>query len=222
MSKQTPNRPKAATAAQPERRKVSTLWVIIGVVAVVVVIAAVIAIVASGGDGTKTAAGVEQTRPVTVTGTPLPQFESTTDDAAIGSVVPTLTGASFDGTPVTVQPGKPTMVVFLAHWCPHCQREVPVLTQWAADGGVPKGMDVIGVATGTTPDRPNYPPSAWLERENFPFPVMADSSDYDAANAYGLSAFPYFVVFDSSGKLVTRASGELDPATLTTMLQTVT
>ena len=221
MSKQTPNRPKAA-APPPERRKVPTLWVIIGVVAVVVVIAAVIAIVASGGDSTKTAAGVEQTRPVTVSGTPLPQFESTTDDPAIGDVVPTLTGASFDGAPITVQPGKPTMVVFLAHWCPHCQREVPVLTQWAADGGVPKGMDVIGVATGTTPDRPNYPPSAWLERENFPFPVMADSSDYDAANAYGLSAFPYFVVFDSSGKLVTRASGELDPATLTTMLQTVT
>jgi len=83
-------------------------------------------------------------------------------------------------------------------------------------------IDVIGVATGTTPDRPNYPPSDWLEREKFPFPVMADSSDYDAANAYGLSAFPYFVVFDSSGKLVTRASGELDPTTLTTMLQTVT
>ena len=222
MSKQTPNRPKpAATAPEQVRRKISTLWVIIGAVAVVVVVAAVIAIVASGGDDTKTAAGIEQTRPVTVSGTPLPQFESTTDDPAIGTVVPTLTGASFDGTPVTVQPGKPTMVVFLAHWCPHCQREVPVLTQWAANGGVPEGMDVIGVATGTSADRPNYPPSDWLERENFPFPVMADSADFDAANAYGLSAFPYFVVLDSKGQVVSRASGELDPTTLTTMLQSV-
>ena len=221
MSKQNPNRGKTATDPAPERRTIPTVWLIVGVVAVVVVIAAVVAIVASGGNDTKTAAGIEETRPVTVSGTPLPSFVSTSDDPAVGTVAPTLTGASFDGTPVTVKPGKPTVVVFLAHWCPHCQREVPVLTQWAADGGVPAGMDVIGVATGTTPDRPNYPPSDWLEREKFPFPVMADSSDYDAANAYGLSAFPYFVVLDSKGQVVSRASGELDPTTLTTMLQSV-
>jgi len=222
MSKQTSTRPKADTGPPQERRKISNLWVIIGVVAVVVVIAAVVAIVATGDDTPKTAAGIEQTRPVTVSGTPLPTFESTTNDPAVGTTVPTLTGSSFDGTPITVQPGKPTMVVFLAHWCPHCQREVPVLTQWAADGGVPKGMDVIGVATSTSPDAPNYPPSDWLEREKFPFPVMADSSEYDAANAYGLSAFPYFVVFDSSGKVVSRATGEIDPASLDTMLKSVT
>ena len=97
-----------------------------------------------------------------------------------------------------------------------------MLTQWAAGGGVPAGMDVIGVATATSPDRPNYPPSDWLAREKFPFPVMADSTDYDAANAYGLSAFPYFVVLDSKGQVVSRASGEIDPTTLTTMLQSVT
>ena len=122
MSKQNSNPAHVATDPAPERRGIPTAWLIVGVVAVVIVIAAVIAVVASGGNDTKTAAGIEETRPVTVSGTPLPTFVTTADDPAAGTVAPTLTGASFDGTPVTVKPGKPTVVVFLAHWCPHCQR----------------------------------------------------------------------------------------------------
>ena len=32
----------------------------------------------------------------------------------------------FDGAPLTIAPtGKPMLVVFLAHWCPHCNAEIP-------------------------------------------------------------------------------------------------
>lgn len=55
-----------------------------------------------------------------------------------------------------------------------CQHEVSVLVEWPADNGAPDDVDPYGVATGTSPARPNDPPSAWLEREGFAVPVPAD------------------------------------------------
>lgn len=204
---------KHTAAPSPEPRRSISGWVIGGAAAAIVALAAIVATV-STADDPPSVPGLSQTQPVAVTGSPLPSFEKDAPDTAVGTVAPTLVGASFDGTPVVVKPGRPTLVIFLAHWCPHCQREVPVLTQWQQEGGVPDGLDVIGVATGTDSSAPNYPPSQWLEDEHFPFPVMADSDTYAAASAFGLSLYPYFVLLDANGKLVQRASGELDPSTL--------
>lgn len=157
-----------------------------------------------------------------MTGTPLTAYDAANSpDPAIGVVAPTLSGQQFDGTPIAVKPGRPTLVVVLAHWCPHCQAEVPVLTQWEAAGGVPEGVDVIGVASGTDSAAPNYPPSQWLTDEQFPFPVMADSEESDASIALGLTGYPYFVLLDADGTVVQRASGEIDPATLTPVLESL-
>ena len=107
---------------------------------------------------------------------------------------------SFDGSKVTIGPtGKPQVVMFLAHWCPHCQAEVPRIVELAKDGAF-EGIDVAAVATGTNADAPNYPPSAWLEREQWPFPVMVDSPEFTAAQAYGLPSYPYFVFADARGQ----------------------
>ena len=91
------------------------------------------------------------------------------------------------------------MLVFLAHWCPHCNREVPRLVAWQADGMVPEGLDVIGVSTGSPRARTNYPPSAWLAELDWQWPVLADSTDHQAAAAYGLPGFPYFVIIGADG-----------------------
>ena len=48
------------------------------------------------------------------------------------------------------------MVVFLAHWCPHCQAEVPELVELAKEG-VFDGVDVTAVATGTPTRTPQLP-----------------------------------------------------------------
>ena len=53
-------------------------------------------------------------------------------------------------------------------------------------------------------------PSAWLRKEKWPTEVLLDSEDYAAANAYGLSAFPFYVLVDGDGKVVERFSGEVD------------
>ena len=185
-------------------------WIWIGL-GVIVIAAAVIAVIASSGsdDGSDKVSGSAQTRAVEVSGSPLPVYGSG-GDPAVGTPAPELRGASFDGTPVNItHNGRPKLVVFVAHWCPHCQREVPLLVDYLRNSPIPAGMDLVAVATSTSADRPNYPPSKWLEREAWPSPVLADSSSSDAARAFGLPGFPYFVAIDSSGLVVERTSGEL-------------
>lgn len=192
-------------------------WLILGAVALVLVVAVVIAVSSTGSDKQAKATKYE-TGAVTVDGDALPRYTDASVDTAIGDTIPTLSGLSFDGSPVTIGPtGKPGVVIFVAHWCPHCQREVPLIAHLAKDGAF-KGIDVATVATGTNATYPNYPPSAWLKRENWPFPVMADSPQQTAAVAYGLSAYPYFVAVNAEGKVVGRATGEIAPADIKKIL----
>lgn len=202
-------RQRASEAAAKQRRNRVLLW---GGLAVVVVIAIVVAVVAGGGSDSADATKYE-TAPLKVTGSPLPRFDdSLSTDPAVGEEIPTLQGKSvFDGSPVTVEPnGKPQAVVFVAHWCPHCQAEVPRIVSLAKQG-VFDGIDVTAVATGTNTQADNYPPSAWMKREDWPFPVMADNPSGAAATAYGLSAYPFFVLVDADGKVAGRGSGEISP-----------
>ena len=50
---------------------------------------------------------------------------------------------------------------------------------------------------------------AWLSDAGWPVPTMADDAGNHAAEAFGLSAFPYYVAVDAEGRVVARASGEL-------------
>lgn len=188
-------------------RRFPVFAVVIGVVALL----GVVAVVASRDGGDEVPAGVAQTRPVAVTGDPLPLFDDTAgSDPAKGAAAPEVRGARFDGTPLRIAAdGRPKVLVFLAHWCPHCQREVPVLAAWLQRNGLPRDVDLYGIATSTSRDRPNWPPSAWLERERFDVPTLADDDAGTVARAFGLSGFPYFVAVGRDNRVVARVSGEL-------------
>ena len=207
-----------------ERKNTGMIVVIaVAAVAAIALIAAVVISQVGGDDGATVPEGTQQTQPVVVEGEPLPQYTGQGNDAAIGTVPPMLEGRSFDGSSVVIDPndGTPKLVVFLAHHCPHCQAEVPRMVEWASQGLVPAGVDVYGVATGTASNRDNYPPSAWLEREAWPFPTLADSDTYQAADAWGLTAYPYFVALDADGKVVQGASGELTQEQFTALLANI-
>jgi thiol-disulfide isomerase/thioredoxin len=208
-------RPPAKSAKSAKSKKSSfPVWpVAIGLVVLIGVI--VIAFAALGGDDdTGTGGGdgalIEETaEPVEVSGEALPQFTTTEGDAAVGLTFPTLTGSDLDGEQMTIGgSGRPTLVVFVAHWCPHCQREVPVIQEWVNAGNLPDDVDLVTVSTGIDPSRPNYPPSAWLADEGWTAPTLVDP-DNSAAAAAGLSAYPFFAVLDADGAVVTRVSGEL-------------
>ena len=196
----------------------STIWIVVAVV-VVVGLAGVLAVALTSGqsDGSDNQA-ITCGEPVdqllvqgdpTVTGASLSAMPEGGLDAAIGSPVPTVEGQQLCGEPLSIgDDGEPKVVVFLAHWCPHCRAEVPRVAEHFADGG-PEGVAVYGVTTGTDATRPNYPPGAWLAEEGWPFPTMADSFESTVAQAFGLTGFPYFVAIDADGNLVSRTSGEL-------------
>ena len=198
-------------------------FIVGAIIAIVIGGAAIVAISSSGSDSASTTGSISEFSDITVSGEALPSFDSvsTATDTAIGLPAPVVSGKGFTGTEITTDgAGTPTLLVFLAHWCPHCQREVPLLVEWEKDGKTPTGVDVIAVATGTDPANPNYPPSEWLAREEFPalWPVIADSADKKAANAFGLSGYPFFVLVDAQGKVFKRLSGEVPMDELTAII----
>ena len=154
--------------------------------------------------------GIQQNGPIELSGQPLPPYEDSGSDPAVGTAAPVVEGQSFDGSPITIggTTDNPTMVVFLAHWCPHCNDEIPVLVGLKDDGRIPEGLDVIGVSTAVEPDRPNYPPSEWIIDKDWPWPVMADDEQVDALAAFGGQSFPYTVVVGADGTVLARWSGE--------------
>ncbi|MET0920624.1 MAG: TlpA disulfide reductase family protein [Acidimicrobiia bacterium] len=198
-------------------RRPSTTMIVLGVLVLIVVVAGGIAVASGGGsdDSSSASAAKQEFATVTVEGTPLPKYPGQGQaDPAVGDTAPTLVGESFDKSPITIKAtGKPQVVVFLAHWCPHCQAEVPRLVA-AAKAGDLAGIDVSAVTTSTSPEAGNYPPSAWLAREKWPFPVMVDSKTGTAGQAYGLTSFPYFVFLDGNGAVLGRSTGEAAPAAL--------
>lgn len=223
--------PRRSSAA----KKSSTPMVVGGIVAAIV-IAFVIAVVAGGdsdpsGDATVTTTAnsddvpappgsAGENQPVEVTGQILSPLPGSEIDVSVGADAPALNGFAFDGSPLSLTPGDgtPHMVVFLAHWCPHCNAEVPRLIEWKESGAIPEGLDIIGVSTAVAADRPNYPPSQWVVDKGWPWPVLADSAEMAAAEAYGVSGFPFFAIVGGDGTVKLRVSGELEVDELTSMV----
>ncbi len=176
------------------------LVIILGVVAAVVVagLVAVFTVTGSEPDAVQ----------VTVTGEPIPVLAGNApvgQDIAFGWDAPLISGSDWKGNPVTIDPsdGRPKLIVFLAHWCSHCQAEVPEVQAWLNETGGSSAVDLYGVATSINRSRPNWPPGDWLEREGWTSPTIMDKNNR-ASIAYGLSAFPYWVALNSEGKVVFR------------------
>jgi len=201
----------------------ATMWIAI---AVVVLLGGGIAFFATRGDDEKSIdsqttdsnpfVGLPDSQPVTITGDPLPAYQQGTTDDAIGMTAPVLAGLDFQGDAVTADASKDGayMLVFLAHWCPHCNAEVPRLLDWRKQGGVPQDLKVIGIATAVSESAPNYPPAEWFSNKGWAWPVLVDQAVGDgtagtSAIAYGATGWPYIVIVGADGKVKARLSGEV-------------
>ncbi len=160
---------------------------------------------------------------VSVSGGPLPPHGGNEQaDPAVGMSAPAVTSTDFSGLPATIEnDGVPKMIVFLAHWCPHCQREVPALQAWIDQNGIPAGVDLVSVVTSIDEIRANYPPDSWLRREGWTPRVIVDDSVNSISQAYGLTAFPYYVMIDASGNVVQRISGGVSADLAGALLQSL-
>lgn len=184
-------------------------WV--AAVAVIAVIA-VVAVVVARNDAEAKVQEWDTGAPVTVTGDPLPILPEAGDDPAIGMAVPELSGTSVrTGEPLTLDDsGKGRIIVVTAHWCPHCQNEIPKIVEHLKDSPLPDDVELVGLTTGMDRSAGNFPPSAWLEKEDWSAPTLIDDAEGTGAAALGVSGFPFFLVVGPDGDVRARASGSID------------
>ena len=215
--------PSAKVRAASASGRSSTVWWWVGLGVLVVVIAVVAVAVGrssdSGSDaggsaspsgGTVVPNGDLKYGTVTVSGTPLPKAGGAGADPAVGDTLPTITGETFDGSPITIGPdGKPQVVMVVAHWCPHCGREVPKLQKWLDENGMPTDVELVTLATANDNTAPKFPAGDWLRKEKWSVPTLLDDEQSTGGQALGVSGYPYFIVVDAEGKVVFRTSGEL-------------
>ncbi len=212
-------RQKPGTKPQSSNRSTPILLIVFGVVAA----ALIAAIVLSSNE--PIGSGGEYGEP-TVAGTSLPAMapgQSIIDaDPANGQVAPEITGQDFDDGVVSItHDGTPKAVVFLAHWCSHCQEEVPRVQQWLEAGGGVEGVEIISVTTSASSGQPNWPPSSWLEREGWTSPNIRDDQESSALRAYGGSSFPYWVFLNGDGTVALRVAGQTNIETLESIMTTL-
>ena len=146
----------------------------------------------------------------TVTGDLLPEFAGENDDnIALGLAAPIFSAPNENSEIVSLEKnGNAKALLFLAHWCGYCQKEVPVVQGFIDSAGVPPGVDVIAIATSIDRGRENYPPQKWLADEGWSETQLYDL-DREIGNAYGLSAFPYWVFLYKDLNVVARRTGNL-------------
>ena len=150
----------------------------------------------------------------TVSGTALPRFEQLENDPAVGRRAPLVVGTDLlTGEHVRIEAqGRPLVVAFYAHWCPHCQSEVAALTDWLESNDLPNGVDFVAVSVLEDSSRPNHPPDAWLRAEGWRHRVIADTPTQSVVDAFGLASVPYLVAIDSHNSVVLRYAGSVGPS----------
>ena len=163
----------------------------------------------------------DATRPVEVSGASLPVLETAdiSADPAVGTPAPVRTGVDYEGNAVRIDAvaDGPTMVVILAHWCPYCNAEIPILNNLRDQGLIPEGVNVVAISSAVNPDRANFPPDTWLTDMDWTWPVLADGIDVDrqvfiGSDAFGVSGVPFTTLIDSDGNVAARWAGERDTA----------
>jgi len=199
--------------------KTSRGGLIAGIVGGAVVLLLILAVV---GPWSNTSPGSEYGDPTVEGGLPLMPPSATIDDSAAGLAAPTVSGEDFDGNEVRIEnDGRAKAIVFLAHWCPHCQAEVPRVQAWLDETGGVEGVDMYSVATSMNSGRDNFPSSDWLEREGWTVPVIRDDQANSILVAYGQGGFPFWAFVARDGTVSVRTAGQTSIEQLQLILETL-
>jgi len=121
----------------------------------------------------------------------------------------------FQGSEADLADDKATLYVFWEAWCPHCQREVPALTE-TYERYRDKGLGIVGLTEltrGVTPEDVD----AFIEDHDVNYPI-AKEKDQTLAVQYGIQGIPAAAVV-RDGKVVWRGHpGYLSDGTLDKLL----
>jgi len=139
----------------------------------------------------------------------LPLFEQGQPDAALGMVLGEVSGFEYySETEMNIDPSDGTARAWLiwAHWCPHCQRELPPLSDWYTENAdLYPNVELISITSSIDPARGN-PLEPYLDELQLPFPAILDP-DLALAEQFGLSAYPFWVFTAGDGTTLLRIAG---------------
>ncbi len=159
---------------------------------------------------------------IVVEGEPLAVLEDPANDPAVGARLPRLSGASTSGERMEIGPDDgPMAILVVAHWCPHCQSEVALLSDHLRVNGLPEDIRVVAISTAIDEARGNYPSTQWLANAEWPIETLIDDGEGTALRTLGIPAFPALVLVDGEGIVTLRVTGGLNGETFDQGLDTL-
>lgn len=216
----TSKKKKGAKAApKPAKRN----WAFPAIIAAVVLVGIVIVLIAALGkedtpasDITLAGGGPGDAAPVlTVEGGPTEQ----------GQAAPSISGVDmYTGRTVSLQEmqGKPTLLTVWAHWCPHCQKELPIIQQLSQEQAGNFNFLTVSTSAGSQPAAGQYAtPATLMKTQGITMPSLRDDGT-KAMQALGAEGFPTLLMIDADGNAVGKASGEMPKDQLLSFMQNPT
>ena len=102
-----------------------------------------------------------------------------------------------------VEPGKYTLIDFMASWCPYCIKDMKKLKE-VSERYKDKGLNLVSVAVRDTPEDTRVA----VEKHGISWNVVYDAQKrpYDL---YGFSGIPHYMLIGPDGKILLR-EGSLD------------
>lgn len=170
------------------------------------------------GDGTSQVEAPSESLPAGF----LPRFDKNQPDAARGMTLGAISGIDgYTEEVVSVDPADGTRRIWMvwAHWCPFCQQELPLLSDWYPTIEDEYDTEMVTVSTNIDPSRGNPLPQ-YLADEQFPFTVVVDPQSQLAVQM-GVSAFPFWVITDGDGEVLLRTTGLLQVQQVQNLLDQV-
>jgi thiol-disulfide isomerase/thioredoxin len=120
----------------------------------------------------------------------------------VGEKAPGFTAETVGGGSISVGEGdaRATVLVFFASWCPHCQREAPVMSELESqyDG---LQLVMVGIDAQDNPDKVRQ----FVEEYDIESPAVYEPS---LGPEYGVSGYPTTYVLDGDNRVVGAHSGE--------------
>ena len=159
---------------------------------------------------------------VQIRGKYLPKLVQGYEDSALGWAAPEVKGVGLDGEEIYIGgEGSTTLIMVLAHWCPHCRNEVRELAPFLNETDSLNRVRMVTLLTSINDERANFPPHTWLDLEKWPVPSIVDTPSSQIATAYGISSFPFFIVINDKGEIALRMPGRLGLETLSRLLDAI-
>lgn len=119
----------------------------------------------------------------------------------VGEKAPGFTAETVGGGSVSVEgDARATMLVFFATWCPHCQKEAPVMSELESqyDG---LRMVMVGIDGEDDPEKVQR----FVEEYDIESPAVYEPG---LGSEYGISGYPTTYVLDGDNRVVGAHSGE--------------